>query len=136
MAGSLMVARLGLVEFSVPTGTFDEITRSTRWNVDVPTPIDGLGTPVGRGQVADEMTIRGVVFPGFSGNRDSVQRLRDQADTGKSYPLTDGLGFIHGFWIISAVNERKQHFTSDGFERKVEWDISLIADPDGGPLPI
>lgn len=136
MAGSLVVMLYGTVEFSVSSGTFTEFSRATRWHVDVPEPIGVLGIPVGRGTASDEITLRGVSFPGFSGKRDSVQRLRDLADTGKSYLLVDGEGTLYGFWIISTVNERKQGFTPTGVERKAEWDLTLIADPDGGPLPI
>lgn len=136
MAGSLAVMRLGTVEFSVKAGTFQELSRATRWRVDVPEPMDGLGVPIVRGTESDEITIRGVSFPGYSGNRSSVQRLRDLADTGKSHCLVDGELTVYGFWVIKSVNESKQEFTPTGVERKVTWDITLIADPEGTLIPL
>jgi phage protein U len=136
MAGSLTVARLGPVPFSVAAGTFSEVARATRWRVDVPEPMDGLGVPVVRGKESEELTIRGVSFPGFSGTLSSVKRLWDLADTGKSYSLVDGELNLYGYWVIKAVNETKTDFAPTGIERKATWDITLVADPDGYLIPL
>lgn len=132
----LVVARLGPVEFSVPEGSFDELARDTSYRVDVPEPLEGLGSPVGRGVESDLMTIRGVVFPGFTGSQSSVQRLRDLAETGKSALLVDGAGRLYGHWMISRVSERKTMFMDPGVPRRIEYDLTLIADPDGELVPL
>lgn len=132
----LVVARLGPVEFSVPEGTFDELTRDTSYRVDVPEPLEGLGAPVGRGVESDIMTIRGVVFPGSTGNQSSVQRLRDLAETRKSALLVDGTGRLLGHWMISRVSERKSVFLDPGVARRIEYDLTLIADPDAELVPL
>lgn len=126
----LVVARLGSIEFSVPEGTFTEVARHTTWRLDIPDPMEGLGKPVFRGRGSDEMTIDGVVFPGYSGTLQSVQRLRDAGDAGESMLLVDGEGNLYGNWFIARINERKSPFLPTGIERRAEWTLTLMADPD------
>lgn len=123
------VYRLGPVEFSLPEGLPTELERGTRFNIDKAEPLEGEGIPVFRGTVDNEMSLRGVVFPGFSGHQQSVQRLRDAGAAGKSLLLVDGDGTLYGSWFIRSVNERQSYFMAGGKPRRVEWDISLVFDP-------
>lgn len=126
---SLVVARLGDVEFSMPEGSFQTIERVTSWRVDVPDPLVGLGTPVVRGRESDEITLAGVVFPGIAGKLDSVERLRDAGDAGEPMLLVDGEGTIFGSWVVRSVREMQTAHLETGLPRKMEWQMALIAVP-------
>lgn len=126
----LVVARLGSIEFSVPEGTFTAIARHTTWRLDIPDPLEGLGKPVARGRGSDEITIDGLVFPGLTGTLSSVERLRSAGDEGESLLLVDGEGNLYGNWFVARLNERKGPFMPTGIERRSEWTLTLIADPD------
>lgn len=127
---------LGPVPFSVPTGTFDEVQRSTRWAIDQPDTLEGMGSPVSRGRESDTMVIRGVAFPGFTGTQNSVERLRELGDTGRSYVLVDGDGNLYGNWMVTAVNESRSAFMANGQPRKITYDVTLTYDPLPDLIPL
>lgn len=120
---------LGSIEFSLPEGLPTELERGTRFNIDKAEPLEGEGVPVFRGTSDNDMTLRGVVFPGVSGHQQSVQRLRDAGAAGKSLLLVDGEGTLYGRWFIRSVNERQSVFMAGGKPRRIEWDISLVFEP-------
>jgi hypothetical protein len=128
----LVVARLGSVEFSLPAGTFTQIERGTSWRVDVPDPIEGLGVPDVRGRESDEITITGIVFPGFTGTLDSVERLRDAGDAGEPLLLVDGEGTIYGSWVVRSLQEMRAEHLPSGIPRKMNWTLVLVAVPEEG----
>lgn len=133
---SLVVARLGSVEFSVSAGALDRLERHTRWRIDQPDPVDGMGRPTSRGRGRDEITISGVVFPGLVGRADSVERLRDLGDSGESHTLSDGEGKVYGSWMVVAVRESQTAFLPTGPARRRAYDLTLTADPDDGLVPL
>lgn len=136
MAGSLVVYRWGTIEFSVPEGTITDLDRQTRYRIDRPDPIEGLGVPKMRGPSSDDMTFRGVIFPGISGTLRSVQRVRDAADKGESNILTDGEGEVYGNWLVESVNERQSALQAGGKPRRIEYEIAFVRDPEGLELPL
>lgn len=127
---SLVVARLGDIEFSLPEGSFTQIERHTSWRVDVPDPITGLGVPDVRGRESDEIRITGLVFPGITGHLDSVDRLRDAGDKGEPLLLVDGEGTIYGSWVVRSIEESRQEHLPTGLPRKMSWVLVLVAVPE------
>ncbi len=126
----LVIARLGDAEFSVAAGSFESLRRLTRWRIDRPDPIDGLGVPVHRGRVDDAITLSGVVFPGYVGGLSSVERLRELGDTGDPAMLVDGEGTIYGRWLVSALEEEATHHTPTGKPRRISYQLTLAAVPE------
>lgn len=136
MGGSLVPMRLGSIEFSITEGSFQELERSTAWRVDVAEPLEGLGKPIVRGRERDEITLQGVAYPGFSGTQDTVQRLRDAGDAGESLLLVDGALTFYGKWFIRAVSERGSAHMDTGKARRIDWTLSLVADPEDDLIPL
>lgn len=130
----LVPMRLGPLEFSLPEGAFSSREYSASYRLDVSEPIEGPGKPTFRGLESERLTIRGVVFPGFSGKLSSVQRFRDFAARGESALLVDGEGTIYGAWFLREVTERQDVFTPTGLPRRIEYDLTLVRDPDEVPL--
>lgn len=127
---SLVVARLGDIEFSLPEGSFTQIERQTTWRVDVPDPITGLGVPDVRGRERDELRLTGLVFPGITGHLTSVDRLRDAGDAGEPLLLVDGEGTIYGEWVVRSIEESRQEHLPTGIPRKMAWVLVLVAKPE------
>lgn len=136
MAGKLVAARLGDIEFSVPDGSFSEIERATSWRIDTPEPIEGMGKSVHRGLEDDTITISGVAYPGFSGTLSAVERLRDAGNAGESLLLVDGEGTLYGRWWVVSVRERKGPFLPTGVPRRIEWTMTLRLDPPDEVIPL
>lgn len=126
----LVVARLGSIEFSVKAGTFSTLSRNTRWRVDKPEPMQGLGVPTSRGRADDTLTIDGTSYPGYSGNLSTVERLREAGDAGEPLLLVDGEGGIFGYWMVEGVTEKKGPFMPTGIERRADWSLTLTSVPD------
>lgn len=130
MASITFVYRLGSVEFTMESGLPTELTHNVRYRIDRSEPLEGQGVPVFRGTSDEEMTLRGVAFPGQgAGNLQSVQRLRDAGKAGKSLLLVDGDGTLYGNWFIESVNEQQSHLLAGGKPRRIEWDVALVFDP-------
>src|SRR5690606_29933789 len=119
-----------------PDGTFQDLERVMSWRVDTPEPIEGMGKSVVRGLESDEITLSGLVFPGFTGTLSSVQRLQDAGNAGESLLLVDGEGTLYGRWWIVSVRERKGPFMPTGVPRRIEWTLTLRADPPDEVLPL
>ncbi len=131
----LVIARLGDVEFSVSAGSFESLRRLTRWRIDRPDPIDGMGVPVHRGRFDDSVTLSGVVFPGYVGGLSSVERIRQLGDSAQSALLVDGEGAIYGRWFVEMLEEEQTHHTPTGKPRRIAYMMTLVAVPDEGALP-
>jgi phage protein U len=109
----------------------NRLRRRTEWRIDQPDPVEGLGKPVNRGRARDELTIDGAAYPGYAGALDAVSALRDAADAGKSLTLVDGEGTIYGSWMIASIDETQgPEFTPTGIPRRIEFSLTLKADPE------
>jgi phage protein U len=128
----LVIARLGNVEFSVQAGSFESLQRRTSWRIDRPDPIDGMGTPVFRGRMGDSITLSGVVFPGYVGRLNSVERLRQLGDKGEPLMLADGEGAVYGEWLIEYLEEEATLTTPLGKPRRISYSLTLAALPARG----
>lgn len=123
--------KLGSFAFSVDTATFSEIQRSTeyRWR-----PQERVGQRdalqyVGEG--ADTITLPGVIFPHYRGGLGQVTELRRQAAAGVPLLLVDGLGGIHGRWVIERVDEQQGVFLPGGVPRRQTYSLQLRKYDDG-----
>lgn len=126
----LVTMRWGDHEFSISRGTFNNFQRSTAWRIDKPEPMTGLGQPRARGKASDEITLDGVVLPGFTGDQQSVQRFRDAGDAGKAQLLVDGEGNVFGSWFLERLSESRDVHTTTGIPRKMTWSLTLTAEPE------
>ncbi|MBQ4864592.1 phage tail protein [Pseudoalteromonas sp. MMG013] len=74
----------------------------------------------------DEIKIlSGVLMPEFTGGEPSLKELTTMAETGKAYPLIDGSGNMHGFFVITKVTAGRSEFIINGAARKIEFSIEL-----------
>lgn len=128
----LVIARLGSVEFSLRAGSFESLRRQTRFRIDRPDPIDGMGVPVHRGRFDDSITLSGVVFPGYVGSLSSVERLRELGETGEPALLVDGEGTLYGRWLVEAIEEEATLHTPTGKPRRISYSVTLAAVPSEG----
>ncbi|MOA68720.1 Phage P2 GpU [compost metagenome] len=47
------------------------------------------------------------------------------ADTGLSWPLIEGTGFIYGMFVITSLSKTRTVFFKDGAARRIEFTLSL-----------
>jgi phage protein U len=121
---------LGDVEFSLEKGSVASIEEQVSWWIDRAEPISGYGVCKARRKNYHQVRISGVVFPGYFGDTESVNRLRALGDAGEPILLMSGEGTVYGFFLVVQVTETRSHFDTAGNARKSEW--QLILEPEGG----
>ena len=120
-----MMMSLGFFIFSLPTLAYQELQRQTKWRF-AETGVVGVRPRqqfIGLG--SDDITLRGELRLEVAGKAISLDYLRSMGDTGKAWPLLDGVGRVYGLFIIDSLNETKSVFLENGQAKKIDFDISL-----------
>jgi phage protein U len=120
-----MMMALGFFIFSLPTLAYQELQRQTKWRF-AETGVVGVRPRqqfIGLG--SDDITLRGELRLEVAGKAISLDYLRSMGDTGKAWPLLDGVGRVYGLFIIDSLNETKSVFLENGQAKKIDFDISL-----------
>jgi uncharacterized protein len=119
---------LGAFRFSLPTAAYEALARQTAWRWE---SVDRIGRVPARqflGPGDDTITLSGAVFPAFAGaGLGQVEALRTLAGQGAPLMLVDGLGKVHGRWVVLDVSEDQSAFLPGGAPRKQAFSIKLGA---------
>jgi len=135
-----MMMALGLFVFSLPTLVYQDLSRRTGWRHGQ-TP-RYLARPANQflGLGDDLVTMSGSLVPEIAGDVGSLMTLRQMGDAGVSYGLVDGLGNLHGAFVIESLDERGRSFFEDGVPRWTDFTLELrrVDDPFAimSPAPI
>jgi phage protein U len=118
--------QLGSFQFDLPNGVPQSLNRTAeyRWEVQDRLLRDPAAQFLGPG--SQEITLDGVLFPGFSGRQSTMETLRELAAKGEPQMLTDGLGKVYGKWAIRSVQEGLGTFAPGGGARQISFNISLL----------
>ena len=125
MAGRTML-RLGDFNFAVDTAAYQKYVAkyAARWPAQ-----ERLGREPALqfvGMDSPEVTLDGVVYPTFSGNRQtSIVPLREMLMTGNPCQMVTGAGAVCGFWSILNVSDTRSYFLDNGEGRKIEFSLSI-----------
>lgn len=118
--------QLGSFQFDLPNGVPQTLDRTAeyRWEVQDRLLRDPAAQFLGPG--SQEITLDGVLFPGFSGRQSTMEILRELAAKGEPQMLSDGLGKVYGKWAIRRVQEGLGTFAPGGGARQISFNISLV----------
>lgn len=118
--------QLGSFQFDLPNGVPQTVDRSAayRWEEQSRLLRDPAQQFLGPG--TQEITLDGVMYPGFSGRQSTMDTLRTQAREGKPVMLTDGLGKVYGKWAIKQLREGKGTFAPGGGAREINFSVQLV----------
>jgi phage protein U len=73
----------------------------------------------------ETMTLSGVLLPEFTGGEPSLAELRTMGDEGGAWPLVDGVGTVHGLFVIDKLSIGRSVFFADGAARRIEFSLQL-----------
>lgn len=73
----------------------------------------------------ETLILDGDFYPELTGGRLSMLVLEIMANSGRSWPLISGNGFIYGMYVITNMTETDSEFFSDGTPRKTSFTLSL-----------
>ena len=125
--------QLGSFQFDLPNGvpqTLDR-TASYRWEEQARLLRDPAQQFLGPG--SQEITLDGVLFPGFSGRQTTMETLREEAAKGEPQMLTDGLGRVYGKWAVTQIREGLDTFAPGGGARKITFSVQLVKYAEDNP---
>ena len=129
MLGILLL--LGPFRFSLATAAYDEFTRSSQWDWKEVDRVGIMPALQFTGPRNDSITLRGRIIPGFTGGVEQVAQMRALADLGRPLFMVDGMGRVHGNWVIEAVSDAGTAHFKDGMPRIVQFDVALKKYDDG-----
>jgi uncharacterized protein len=118
--------QLGSFQFDLPNGVPQTLDRTAeyRWEVQDRLLRDPAAQFMGPG--SQQITLDGVLFPGFSGRQTTMETLRELAATGEPQMLTDGTGKIYGRWAIRSIQEGLSTFAPGGGARQISFNVSMV----------
>ena len=120
------ILQLGSFQFTLPQGVPQTLERVAdyRWGEQERILREPAYQFVGAG--SQEITLEGVLYPGFSGTQSTMETLRTLAASGEAQMLTDGLGRVLGKWAITRVREGQGTFAPGGAPRQVTFSLTLV----------
>lgn len=120
-----MMMALGLFVFKLSTAAYQEFQRSTSWKHAGNNRFGTTPSYQYTGKGEDTITLTGDIYPELTGFNNSLDRLREMADTGKAYILIEGTGKIYGACTIGQIQETKTVFFKNGGARKISFTVNL-----------
>ncbi|QZD32099.1 Phage tail protein [Acinetobacter lwoffii] len=120
-----MMMALGLFVFSLRTASYQELQRVTNWRHPSNSRVGDRPAYQFVGKGEDSITLKGVILHELTGNRMTLDTVREMGDTGQAYTLIEGTGKIYGLVVIESLDDTKTFFFKDGAARKTEFTIKL-----------
>lgn len=119
------ILQLGSFQFTLQAGTPQTLERVAeyRWEGQERILREPAHQFVGPG--SQEITLDGILYPGFSGSQSTMETLRTLAAKGEPQMLTDGLGRVLGKWAITRVREGQGTFAPGGAPRRIDFSLTL-----------
>lgn len=124
LSGDVML-QLGELQFSVGTAAYQELARASerRWAAIPRFGQHDALQDLGPGE--ETIRLSGVVFPEFRGGTGQPDAMRELQTAATPSLLVDGLGNVHGLWVLLTVEERQNLFAAAGVPRRQEFTLSL-----------
>ena len=132
MFGTLLL--FGPFRFSLGTAAFDELTRTSGYDWKEIERVGAAPAMQFTGAKADTINLRGRIIPGFTGGVEQVAQMRALAGLGRPMFMVDGMGRVHGNWVIESVTDTGTRHFRDGYPRMVTFELALKRYDDGTGL--
>lgn len=121
-----MMMCLGQFVFSLSTLAYQGFQRQTQWRHPSNSRVGARPARQYAGPGDDNITLQGLLAPELTGSIDSLDKLREMADTGSAWPLVEGTGRVYGLYAIESMSEGRTLFFKDGAARRIEFTVNLV----------
>ena len=129
-----MLMSLGLFTFGIETLAHDELRRRSTWRHATSGRIGARDAVQFVGPGEESVSLPGTVFLEIADGRVSLDELRRMADSGETWALVDGQGYVYGAFVITSIDETAKHFHVDGTPRQIDFCLELLrADGEAEP---
>lgn len=120
-----MMLALGLFVFSMHTVAYQEFGRSMQWRHPSNSRVGARPAYQYIGPGEETISLSGWIATELVGTPLSLLLIEQMANTGKAYTLINGMGYVHGVFVIEQMTETKSVFFSNGAPRRIDFTISL-----------
>lgn len=121
-----MMMCLGQFVFSLSTLAYQDFQRQTQWRHPSNSRVGARPARQFAGPGDDTIALQGLLAPELTGTMESLDTLREMADTGSAWPLVEGTGRVYGLYAIEGLNEGRTLFFQDGAARRIEFTVNLV----------
>ncbi|PXX79140.1 hypothetical protein DFR34_10830 [Rivihabitans pingtungensis] len=77
------------------------------------------------GQDEETITLPGQLYPELGADINSLDTLREVADTGAPQVLIDGNGRVWGWYVLEKLTEKRASMLSDGTPLEIDFSLTL-----------
>jgi phage protein U len=116
---------LGLFVFEMGTLPYQELQRRRDWRHERSPRVGARPATQFLGPGEDSITLQGTLIPEIAGTASSIDQLVEMANEGDDLALVDGEGNILGYFVITAIDDRRSIFLDNGVARKIDFAIDL-----------
>lgn len=125
MTSSQQMMKLGDYKFSLNTACYQTLSNSRKFRWQPIARINQLSAMQYLGADNPAITLTGTFFPQLMGSASSIDAMIKEASRGKPLLLVDGLGVVHGYWVITSLDDQQSVFTSRGTAKKITFTLGL-----------
>jgi uncharacterized protein len=126
-----VMLQLGNYRFGITTAAYQALRRVTNWRWPGQQRVGQRDALQYTGPAEDTITLDGVIYPQFRGGTGQLDAMRAEADKGVPLLLVDGLGGIHGRFVIERIEEAHTAFFRAGVPKRQEFSMTLQRYGDG-----
>ncbi len=120
-----IMAMWGFFPFSLKTIPYNSLDKSSAYRHAGQTRIGVRDGNQFLGIGEESISFAGVAYPEQTGGRNTIELLKAQAESGRSFPLIERNGRIHGFYVCESIGDNSSLFLHDGNPQKIEFSIKL-----------
>lgn len=121
-----MLMTYGTFVFSIATAAYDQLQRQMDWRH---ASSERIGTRPARQYVGpgdDTVDLQGTIAAELTDDLQSLDVLRDLADSGRPQALVEGTGRVFGSYVITSIRETRRALFSDGTPRLIDFQLQLL----------
>lgn len=126
-----VMMKLGAFSFSLDTAAYQKLSRSSRYQWAAQSRVGQHEALQFTGYGEDAITVTGRIYPGWRGGTGQLDAMRSQAGKGEPLMLVDGLGHVHGRWVILGIEEEADTFAPAGVPRRQRFTLQMRFYDDG-----
>ena len=120
-----MMMSLGTFLFELSTLAYQQLQRQMQWRYASSDRVGARAAHQFLGVGDETIELTGLLVPDFAGLTAALDALRAMANTGRPYPLVDGIGTVLGSYVLTAINATHTLFARNGIAKRIEFSIAL-----------
>ncbi|MFZ5548065.1 MAG: phage tail protein [Pseudomonadota bacterium] len=126
-----MMMGFGQFTFSLETLAYQQLERAAEWRHPSNSLVGAAPASQFTGPGDDTTTLNGTLHPAFKGDPQSLDLLREMANSGKAWPLVSGTGRVYGAYVITSLREAETNHLANGTPTRIDFTLMLKRVDDG-----